>query len=169
MTRPSRAKTDTTGTTETSEDTPMTFAYDLGDMDLAAAAARGAELELRHPATGQPIGILIRLAGADSQTYLDAQRRILDLAARDGKRTVDSSVYERRAAELAAAVTMGWAYKSQKGARLDSYERVEGMIPWRGQELPFSDENAINVYLERRWIREQIESFINVRANFFPD
>lgn len=42
---------------------------DLASLDTQAACEQGAELELLHPATGQPLGVYLTLAGVDSRTH----------------------------------------------------------------------------------------------------
>jgi hypothetical protein len=58
---------------------------------------------------------------------------------------------ERDGIELTVACTTGW-----KNMVIDE------------QEIPFSVENARKVYTQYTWIREQVDGFVNDRANFLP-
>jgi hypothetical protein len=126
---------------------------DLKDFDVASAAEAGSELTLLHPVSGEPLDIVITVAGQDSKRARNADRAITDMLtkeAQDKKLKSDDETFERLAATKAAGLTMGWSG-----------------IEWNGAEYPFTHENAVKLYIERRWIREQVERFAGQRANFF--
>lgn len=125
---------------------------DLAALDLAAYSDEGAELVLVHPITGKPLDAKITVIGPDSPRSRQAQRALLDQLMEDRRKgkTPDDIETERRAAAMAAALTIGWSG-----------------IEWNGEPLPCTRENVMRVYTERRWVREQVEGFAAERANFF--
>jgi hypothetical protein len=127
---------------------------DLKDFDVAAASELGSELTLLHPTKNDtPLDIKIMLAGPDSKRARDAERSIQDQIvkdAADGKLVGDDALFERLAAERIASITLGWTG-----------------IEWGGVPFPFSFDNAVKLYTERRWIRTQVENFAGRRDNFF--
>lgn len=122
---------------------------DLKNLDVRAAADEGAELVLEHPVTGDPLeGVAIRVLGADSSAYRRAVKRIAER--RHGKKRVSLDDMERQASELMAAVTVSW-----RNIEVD------------GEAIDCTEENAIRLYTDYPWIREQVDRFIADRANFF--
>lgn len=120
---------------------------DLGEIDLAAAAEAGADLTVRHPVTGEPTDVVIRLLGVDSPTFRQAQRLQIDAFAKSQR--PEPSVTR---AQLLAAVTVSW-----DNVMLD------------GADLAFSSENAVKLYTHPRaslWLAPQVDQFISARANF---
>lgn len=135
-------------------------------IDLAALAAieDGVPMELRHPQTGAVLltadgaPITITLLGRDSESYREVERaqqnRRLKDAARGRRNQMTSEQLEAEHVELLVACTVGWS-----GLVLDA------------KTLEFSASAARRLYDDGRfgWIREQVETFIGDRGNFFGD
>lgn len=124
---------------------------DLGALDTAALCDKGAELELLHPVTGEPLGARITLAGVDSRLW---RRAVAAVADRRGKRGQRPTAESARAdgIEILARCTLGWS-----GMTLD------------GKELPCTEENARLVYGRFPWLREQVDAFCSDRASYLRD
>lgn len=121
--------------------------FDVNTIDLVPGAEQGAELQLRHPVTGDPIDIWVTVYGPDSRRAEESRAALNRAASTDPNPQADGKV---RVAEARAKITMNW----------------RGM-GWKGEELPFSYDNAVMVYTERQWIGDQVDSFHGRRANFF--
>lgn len=127
---------------------------DLKTLDVSEAASRGADLTLRNPATGENLSgedgkpITITLLGSDSGEYRKKLRSTANqrIATRK-KQTVEQ--LEQEGVGLLAAVTTGWHN-----------------IIVNGETLQFSKEKAAELYTQYPWIREQVDEFVNERANF---
>ena len=127
---------------------------DLTKYNVTAAADNGADLELVDPITGDALeGVTIRLLGTDSAAYRnyarDMQRKRMEKLAKSRNRKPDFSVSEQEEAEMLAICTVGWA-----GLEED------------GEELKFSHDAAVKLYMDYPWIKEQVDSFVGDRANF---
>lgn len=101
----------------------------------------GADMEVTHPATGEPTGVFIRVRGIDSRTYRAAaaeyQRKLAKAKTDDEK--------ESAALDLDVAITAGW----------------------RGiDDMEFSADAARKLYSESPSIRAQVASFFVNRRNF---
>lgn len=126
---------------------------DLFDLDLGVAAEDGAPMELVHPTTGvvletdgRPIRIFLK--GNDSATF----RNRMDFHMRRNRKGKDQTLaeMEQQSADLLSYVTTGW----------------EGIM-WQGEPIPFTRENAKKLYLDRPWIRKQVDEFVAEAENFF--
>lgn len=126
---------------------------DLSELDVSRASEVGSDLTVLHPTTGEPLEIVIVVSGPDSKRSRDATRDMTDRLTKEAiekKLNPDDATFERMAAMHAAAITQSWSG-----------------VEWDGKEFPFSAENALKLYSERRWIREQVERFAGQRGNFF--
>jgi hypothetical protein len=125
---------------------------DLSTIDLTKSAEAGADLTLEHPVTGEPLDIIITLAGTDSASYRAKQKEIqnkrITKMARGKK--ADFSITDDEACDILAGCTLGWV----------------GILE-SGKELEFSVLNAKDLYIKHFWIREQVDAFMGDRANFF--
>jgi hypothetical protein len=129
---------------------------DLATLDTKKGADLGFDLHLRHPATGDPIGAVIRIAGMDSERYRDkatAQQRARfeRLARRNRFDTANPEEQREEAIQLLAAATLGW-----------------DDVNLNGQAVPFSESAAADLYRNFAWVREQVDVAMHERANFLP-
>lgn len=129
---------------------------DLSGFNTSKAASKPHFLQLSHPATGELLAnedgkkIGIDLLGADSSEYQNARRRWQ--TSRMSKRNKNPTIAEIEAAaiEWLAAVTV-------------KFHNIE----FDGEKA--NEKAAADVYRDHAWIREQVEEFINDRANFFQN
>lgn len=131
---------------------------DLNKLDLQPVSDEGADMHLEHPVTGERLfnddgdAMVIRLIGRDSKRFRAKNAQIANrkMAKRNNRNSVEE--LDSDGAELLAACTLGWS-----GLALN------------GEPLPFSEQNALKLYTNPgyRWIREQVDTFIADRANFF--
>lgn len=137
---------------------------DLSVLDTTTASDKGARIELNHPTTGTGLGIYVTVLGKHSTVFRDIVRERVNkrvhkesMAARRGKhldpRTAEE--VEREALELLVACTLGW----------DSGED-DPTLTFKGEKLPFNAANALNVYSELLWVREQVDNAIGDLENF---
>lgn len=118
---------------------------ELNNVNLAAQAAAGYNLELVHPATGDKLGGIITVRGDESKEVQNYNRkRFQELQKRErmnkGKNT-DYTIAEIEYIGVESAIVrcMGW-----KNIKKD------------GIELEFNKENAEMVFRDYPWIRNQV-------------
>lgn len=141
---------------------------DLGKLDVAGKAAAGFKLVLSHPGTGDPTDVFITVLGRDSAEYrklsAEQQRRRLNKMVKSGRARLEQTDddLDKDTVALLAACTKGWGTTAEvlpEGARAD-------VLTYHGEELACTRENAVRVYTEQLWIREQVEAAVLDRANF---
>lgn len=110
---------------------------------------RGAEMELRNPATGEPTGLKLTLAGPDSLTQrrsrLQMSDEIAELMCADG--SVSAEERERATIASLARCVLRWDVRQS------------------GQPLSCSHANVVR-FLSVAWVREQVDAFAGDRAKF---
>lgn len=130
---------------------------DLSTLDVSEAASRGATMELRNPATGETLysdggePVSITVLGSDSSEYRKRLRSAANGRINSRKKQTIEQL-EQDGIGLLVAVTTGWRN-----------------IVVEGQNLEFSPEEARRLYEKYPWIREQVDEFVNERANFLTN
>ncbi|HBT01655.1 MAG TPA: hypothetical protein DEB47_17765 [Citreicella sp.] len=129
---------------------------DLNTLGVVTAAERGAEMILKHPATGADLDITFDVLGFDAEAVVQAGRefdraeakRTPEDRARDGE-----SAMSRRNVALAVAAVTGWRNVQRGDA-----------------DVPFSKEAASEILSNPNfvWMIGQIVAFGGKRQNFFP-
>lgn len=130
------------------------MSFDLGEFDaLTRAQQEGVEMELKHPTTGEGLGVVLRVASYESQRVKDAGRHQFDkaLKAQTRGRAPTSKELEEVAHEKIVAAILDW----------------RGMV-LHGEDLPCTRENARRVVTEFPWVGEQVDAFAQDRSAFFP-
>jgi hypothetical protein len=124
----------------------------IKNFDTVGLSESGVDFALIDPHTVQPSEAIVRLAGPDSSTYREAEKRALRLqAARLRSEGTDTMVAmsDDERVELLASCVLGWRGLTEND-----------------QELPFSPENARRVLTSYPVIRRQIDGFVSNAANF---
>ena len=138
-------------------------AFDLGSIDTVAACNKGFEVELKHPATKEPLGIFWSVLGSDSDTVREYTKEKIntnlrkEAAARKkggepDVRTVQD--FERDSVEFLTICSVGWRTGESN------------TIKFRGEDLEFNVPNAKKVLTDMPWIRKQLDEAINDLENF---
>lgn len=126
--------------------------FDLAALKTTETHEEGAELELTHPTTGEPLGAFIMVVGTDSETYNKARRKMTDKRLKRKLSKLTMEDVERENIEMLASCTKGW-----RGVVINK------------EEVPYTFANACTLYTEYPWIREQVDAFMGDRANFLRD
>lgn len=141
---------------------------DLDSLDTGAACDKGAEIELKHPTTSEPLGLFVTILGKDSQVFrehvkqdVNARIRREALASKRGKDVAPPTAEEAedKATELLVICTLGWRQRNEDGTFKDT-------ITYKGEELAFNVPNAKTVYTNLLWFRRQVDEAIGDLENF---
>lgn len=132
--------------------TDGTKAVDLTAFDgLQAAQDEGVPVEILHPATGEPLGMTITVAGPDSVHAKNFDRTVINRRLRGRKtKALDAGEVQEAALRKLAACTLSWT------------DVVDG-----GKALECNRENALLVYNRLPFIAEQVAEAAGDRAAFF--
>lgn len=129
------------------------------DLRMFAPTDDGANMELKHPATGDVLkrdgkALWIKLAGVDSPRWRKAEqtsmnKRIKTAAARQGRAVMYAAEMEADEVEKIVAVTLDW-----------------GEIELDGELLAYSPDNARRFYNELPSFFKQAQAFVFNPENF---
>lgn len=158
---------------------------DLANLNTATKSDEGAEIELEHPITQEPLGIFINLLGKHSQIFRDHVRERVNkrmaaeaLANRRGKPLPPPTAEqaEADAIDLLTLCTLGWrseTYERDAAGSIvknaDGTRKVianEPVIVMGGEKLSHTVVNAKVVYGTMIWAREQVDNGIGDLENF---
>lgn len=160
-----RNETDIETATETAA-AVVSQVVDLDSLNTTTASDEGAEFELLHPVNEKPLGIFITVLGKHSQIFrehikdtVNERIRRSAMAERTGKTVPPPTAEEteRRAVELLVLCTLGWRFEARDAKTGKLSGKSVSTITHKGQELPFTVQNASNVYSEIIWLREQVD------------
>jgi len=121
---------------------------DLKKMNVAEAAEAGSEFELLLPKSNLPTGAFIKVRGPEAKVVRDhARRNYAEMEARNSMARKRGKEPEQITLEEAETMAINSA--------------VVRVISWRGiaedgKDIPFTEENARDVFRKHPWIREQV-------------
>jgi hypothetical protein len=133
---------------------------DLSNLDTTVACNEGAEIELKHPVTNEPLAMFIKVVGKHSTVFdkfvedsANEDRRRAFKETRRGRQPEPKLFSEDKAnsIELLVACTVGFRD-----------------IQYKGKVLEFSPANATMLYGELKWVKEQVDAAISDLENFMP-
>jgi len=128
--------------------------YDLAELDTRAGSSAGAQIDLRHPGTDQPLGMWVRIMGPDAdetqKIARDINRRRREVLAKDRRTERSSEEHVADDIEFLVAVSIAW------------------LLVLDGAEVEFSKARAREVYERFPWIRRQLNLEAYNFANFLP-
>lgn len=153
---------------------------DLKELDTVKAATDGFEVQLYHPGTNEDLGIFITVLGRDSEEFTKLQSQ--QNQRRSGKMfksgqfkpgSLTDEEVKRDTIALLAACTKSWREappaKKENGVGAAAAEKVaeKSTLTIAGAELPCTRDNAVQLYTDHPWIREQIDAAVSDRALLF--
>lgn len=132
------------------------MAIDISSLQVDPSE-KGVEVEIKHPATGAPLGITFNIVRRHSK----AGRNIALQTCRENTKDKEESEesYAERLGELIVCdCVVGW-----------HSDEDEASIPVDGEKLEFSQENVRKVLLDPQyyWILEQVHAAVSSFDVFF--
>ena len=121
---------------------------DLSKLDLRAAVTEGAEFELKHPGTGEGLGVFPMVQGYDSEEVETAERELRRRAGRAKDKDAAVAVLERMRLVRAQTALIGLRGGSGDTGTVEKLRDLMANPSWV-------------------WVIEQIEAFAGDRASFF--
>lgn len=119
------------------------------EIDTTSLADEGRWCHLKHPVSGAALPARVLLLGCDGERFRLLRHR-LAARRREALLRQEEDVDAGLELELATHATIGW-------------ENVDGPD---GAALPFSVDNARDLYRRRGWVLQQVMGFVADRANF---
>ena len=121
--------------------------------DLSNVTANTTDLEIRHPSTGEPIGLTITLRPPNHPEVKKLNRENMNEALRDRGKSLNAAKVEARSLDRAAVSTEGW--KFDEGVTIN------------GEQPECSTQAARKLYKDHEWIRDQVINAIDDEARFY--
>ena len=123
----------------------------MSKFKLADLGATSVPYELKHPKTGEGLGVTIDLVGPDSAEFRALTKSyLIKHAAKAEKAKVDIEAALEQSESLLAICIVGWSDDEFFGG---AYSREFTLTLLRESKF--------------RWMRDQIDAYTNDRTNFF--
>lgn len=121
-------------------------------MDIFSIKPSTATVDIRHPATQEPIGLTIRLLPMSDKAVKAVQRRNANELYRARGMKITAEKAEANRLDILVAAVEGWEWS--------------GDASFNGEKLECTPENVRKV-LKVDWLREQVDEALGDDASFF--
>lgn len=161
---------------------------DLAELDFAASAAKGADVEIVHPVTRLGTGIFFTVIGDDADEYrrylfekgdkISAELRAMKPGRRNRMETLTTEQMMVDQMENTVFCVRGWftgishpEETNKDGAVVKEawVEKKHDTILLKGEELPFTRDKCREILMAYPVLTEQVREAIKSRALFTPD
>lgn len=122
-------------------------------MDILAIRPNTISIDIKHPGTGEPIGLRLHCLSLESDPVKAVERAIKNRALRGGRNTVTAEKIEDNTVEILSAAISGWEWKG--GLSLGDLKNP-----------PLTKENVAKV-MQVGWIAKQVDTALGDEAAFF--
>lgn len=121
-------------------------------MDLSNIRPATVEVEVKHPGTGLPTGLVLECTSLEAEAVKRVQREITNKALRNRNRKPTAEQLEANAVDMMGAAVIGWKWN--------------GDATWGGKKLDFSPAN-VRLVIAEGWLRGQLDEALGDEAAFF--
>jgi hypothetical protein len=126
------------------------MAFDLNDLSgLSDAQEAGIDVSITHPKTGEPLGMVVNVSGPDSKKQAKARTAVLNDRVEKKIRKITAGRLTEEANSMVANSINSWS-----GCVIES------------KTIEYTVDNAVMVFTRWPFIREQVQSVSDDRANF---
>lgn len=128
-------------------------------MDIGKVAPTNVFHKVRHPGTGEFVGLTVELRSINSDEVKKIQRTVTDqrlkLSAK-GK-TFTAEQVEANRFRLLVAVVAGWEWSADANGEPGT---------WNGEALVFTSAN-VKIILSADWLADQLDEALGVERDFY--
>ncbi|MFN4160641.1 MAG: hypothetical protein ACK4FW_01435 [Stenotrophomonas sp.] len=122
----------------------------MTDLSNIVAAERG--VDIKHPSTGEPVGLRLTLLPETHPKVREASRKALNDRLQGKGKVTAEKIEENRLTMLVASVG-GWEW--------------QGEATFKGEKPEFTDATLRKVIEHLPWMQEQIDQELGDRSEFF--
>lgn len=120
---------------------------------LKESQENGIEVDIKHPDTGEPIGLKILVAGPDSERQRKARQKMLNARIRARRMTpLTAAEQEVETAKILAESTISWEWSNG--------------LSFNGSVPDLDVETAASLYKKLPFVREQVDLAAADRGGF---
>lgn len=124
-------------------------------MDILAIQPSTITIDIKHPASGEPIGLQIECVSLEDDRVKVVERAIKNKALRGGRNSMTAEKIEDNTVDLLAAAIVGWKWD-------------DGLSLGELKNPPLSKLNVVKL-LEVGWLAKQIDTALGDEAAFFAN
>lgn len=124
-------------------------------MDILAIQPSTISVDIKHPATGAPIGLKVECVSLEDDRVKSIERSIKNRALRGGRNTVTAEKIEDNTVEILSAAIIGWTWAD--GLTLGDLKN------------PTLSKVNVGKLLAVSWIAKQIDTALGDEAAFFSN
>lgn len=138
-------------------------------MDILAIQPTTITVDIKHPATGAPIGIQIECVSLEDDRVKAVERVIKNKALRGGRNVMTAERIEDNTINLLAAAVVGWKWEKPLISPANGKKpAVYGDQPdLEGDANPAFNRINVGKVLAVGWIAHQIDTALGDEAAFF--
>lgn len=122
-------------------------------MDILAIQPSTISVDIKHPASGAPIGLKVECVSLEDDRVKQVERAIKNRALRGGRNTVTAEKIDDNTVEILSAAVIGW-------------EWADGLTLGDLKNPPLSKIN-VGKLLAVAWIAKQVDQALGDEAAFF--
>jgi hypothetical protein len=122
-------------------------------MDILDIKPTTVFLDLKHPHSGEPVGIRVELQSLSSPAVRAVEKRIQNKALRSGRNGMNADKVERNTHEILSAAIVGWEF-------------AEGVTLGGKKNPPCTEETKLE-FVKHAWIAKQLDDRLGDDADFF--
>lgn len=122
-------------------------------MDILAIQPSTITVDIKHPATGSPIGLSVECVSLESDQVKAVERAIKNRALRGGRNTVTAEKIDDNTIELLTAAVVGWKW-------------ADGLTLGDLKNPPLNKANVAKL-MQVGWIAKQVDQALGDEAAFF--
>jgi hypothetical protein len=122
-------------------------------MDILGIQPSTITVDIKHPATGAPIGLQVECVSLEDDRVKSVERAIKNRALRGGRNTVTAEKIEDNTVELLTAAVVGWKW--------------EGDLTLGDLKSPQLSKINVGKLLAVGWVAKQIDTALGDEAAFF--
>lgn len=123
-------------------------------MDILSIKPVLRTLVVRHPATGEPVGLELDYRSMDAPEVKAVERQIRNKSLRAGRASVTAEKIESTEYDILAAVVVAWRWSN--GMKLGELENP-----------PLTSDNIRKLFKSATWIKKQLDEELQDEAGFF--
>lgn len=124
-------------------------------MDILAIQPSTIAVDIKHPATGAPIGLKIECVSLEDDRVKQVERAIKNRALRGGRNAVTAEKLDDNTVDILSAAIIGWTW-------------ADGLTLGNLKNPPLSKIN-VGKLLAVSWIAKQIDTALGDEAAFFSN
>lgn len=141
-------------------------------LDLSTVVPTVRVVDIKHPGTGEKIGVRVSLLPYEHEVMKQIKRRILDRRIQMEQRgkAYTSIEIEKNKHDLAFTAMTGWDWYTQDAVTDKDGKVIKQAIDapnFHGSQPSFGQANVIAVFTELPWFYDQISEEISDGAAFF--